>query len=69
MTGVKYKIGDLVKLRIELRFSKEQVINIGDYGIIVANDLWEGNPVPFDYLIIVNGIEILVFKGEVDLVT
>ena len=41
MTGVKHKIGDLVRLRIELRFSKEQVINIGDYGIIVANDLWE----------------------------
>ena len=65
---MKYKVGDLVKMRIEMRFSREQVVNIGDFGIVVAVELWEGNPVPFDYLIIVNGIEILVFKEEVELV-
>ena len=66
---MKYKIGDLVKMKIEMRFSSEQVIRVGDYGIIVSDEVWQGNPVPFDYLVIVDEIEILVFKEEIELIT
>lgn len=65
----KYKIGDLIKMKISMQFSREEHILIGDYGIVIQTTVSEGNPIPFDYLVCVNGIDLFVFSEEIELIT
>ena len=63
----KCKIGSLIRIKIRMQLSRHEVICEGDYGIIIDKD-HEANPVRFDYLVVVNGIECFVFKDEIELV-
>ena len=64
----QFEIGSLIRIKIRMQLSRHDVIKVGDYGIIISND-YETNPVRFDYLVVVNGIECYVFKNEIELVS
>ena len=68
MCSGHYKIGDLIRIKIEMCFSREECIKPGDYGIVVSTDVFEGHPIPFDYMVTISGIDILVFEEEIELV-
>ena len=65
---MKAEIGSLVKIKIDFQLSRNLSIRQGDYGIILGYAIEESCAV-FDYLVLCNGIEIYLFKYELELVT
>jgi len=61
------EIGALVIIRIDFQLSKNIMIREGDYGIIIGYPEEESNAI-FDYLVVCNGVQIYLFKYEVELV-
>ena len=51
-----------------MQLSRDDIIREGDYGIIISEDMLE-DPLRFDYLVVVHGIECFVFKNEIELVS
>jgi len=62
------KIGSLVIVKVNFQLSRNLKIFEGDYGIIIGYPTKESSLV-FDYLVVCNGIEIYLFKHELQLVT
>ena len=64
---MKAEIGSLVIIKVDFQLSRSMMINQGDYGIIIGY-AEEESCVVFDYLVACNGIEIYLFKYEIELV-
>ena len=69
MLGVK--IGSLIMILTDVELIDGTKIIEGDIGVIIG--CIEENPNPnlrnFDYLVLVNGIELFVFSNEIELYT
>jgi hypothetical protein len=63
------KIGALVIVKANFQLSKNQKICDGDYGISNWISDRANHCSLFDYLVVCNGIEIFLFKHEMELVT
>ena len=55
-------------VKVNFQLSRNLKIFEGDYGIIIGYPTKESSLV-FDYLVVCNGIEIYLFKHELQLVT
>ena len=62
------EIGALVRIKVNFQLSKTMRIKEGDYGIIIGYPE-EASASIFDYLVVCNGIQIYLFKYEVELIT
>ena len=64
---MKLKIGTLVTSLVEVELLDGSVINIGDVGIVIDNELVaeEHFFTNFDYTILINGSELYVFEDEI----
>ena len=62
-----FNIGSLIRIKIRMQLTREDIIKEGDYGIIIGEDNI-GDHLRFDYLVVVNGIECFVFMDEIELV-
>tara|TARA_R110000824_G_scaffold94768_1_gene228419 strand:+ start:3190 stop:3408 length:219 start_codon:yes stop_codon:yes gene_type:complete len=65
---ITFNIGSLIRIKIRMQLSRDDIIREGDYGIIISEDMLE-DPLRFDYLVVVHGIECFVFKNEIELVS
>ena len=61
------EIGALVRIKVNFQLSRTVRIKEGDYGIVIGYPDEESAPI-FDYLVVCNGINIFLFKNEIELV-
>jgi len=61
------EIGALVIIKANFQLSKTMRIKEGDYGIVIGYPVEESASI-FDYLVVCNGINIFLFKSEIELV-
>ncbi len=61
------EVGTLVIIKVDFRLSRHIRITEGDYGIIIGYPTEESASL-FDYLVACNGINIFLFKHEIELV-
>tara|TARA_B100000287_G_scaffold262736_1_gene247242 strand:+ start:161 stop:358 length:198 start_codon:yes stop_codon:yes gene_type:complete len=61
------EIGALVIIKVNFQLSRNIRITEGDYGIVIGYPAEESTCI-FDYLVVCNGINIFLFKSEIELV-
>ena len=65
---IKMKLGTLVRMRVNIDLLDGCSVCIGDHGIIIDNEVVLGNVhrKRYDYKILINTCEILVFSEEIE---